>query len=62
MTHHLVPLIQNLILLTIPIMLVIDIICTIKKMKRMDQLMSLVKKGEVSYIQFVHKMDDILGL
>ena len=43
-------------------MLVIDIICTIKKMKRMDQLMSLVKKGEVSYIQFVHKMDDILGL
>lgn len=43
-------------------MLVIDVICTIKKMKRMDQLMSLVKRGELSYIQFVNKMDDLMGL
>lgn len=46
----------------VPVLLLIDIVATVKKMKKMDQLMSLVQRGELSYIQFVHKMDDILGL
>ena len=62
MSHLLLIAFQNIILLIVPVMLVIDVICTIKKMKRMDQLMSLVKRGELSYIQFVNKMDDLMGL
>lgn len=62
MSHLLLIVFQNLVLLIVPIILVIDIICTLKKMKRMDQLMSLVKRGELSYIQFVNKMDDLMGL
>ena len=44
------------------ILFIIDIKYTLEKIKKMDKLMRLVRRGEVSYIQFVNKvLDDIVA-
>ena len=44
------------------ILFIIDIKYTLEKIKKMDKLMRLVRRGEVSYIQFVNRvLDDILA-
>lgn len=40
------------------ILFIIDIKYTLEKIKKMDKLMRLVRRGEVSYIQFVNKVLD----
>lgn len=44
------------------ILFIIDIKYTLEKIKKMDKLMRLVRRGEVSYIQFVNEvLDDIVA-
>lgn len=38
------------------ILFIIDIKYTLEKIKKMDKLMRLVRRGEVSYIQFVNEV------
>ena len=38
------------------ILFIVDIKYTLEKIKKMDKLMRLVRRGEVSYIQFVNEM------
>ena len=38
------------------ILFIVDIKYTLEKIKTMDKLMRLVRRGEVSYIQFVNEM------
>lgn len=38
------------------ILFIVDIKCTLEKIKKMDKLMRLVRRGEVSYIQFVNEV------
>ena len=38
------------------ILFIIDIKCTLEKIKKMNKLMRLVRRGEVSYIQFVNEV------
>lgn len=46
----------------ISILFIIDIKYTLEKIKKMDKLMRLVRRGEVSYIQFVNEvLDDIVA-
>ena len=46
----------------IGILFIIDIKYTLEKIKKMDKLMRLVRRGEVSYIQFVNRVrDDIVA-
>lgn len=40
------------------ILFIIDIKYTLEKIKKMDKLMRLVRRGEVSYIQFVNEVLD----
>ena len=43
------------------ILFIIDIKCTLEKIKKMNKLMRLVRRGEVSYIQFVNEvLNDII--
>ena len=44
------------------ILFIIDIKYTLEKIKKMDKLMRLVRRGEVSYIQFVNEvLSDIIA-
>lgn len=44
------------------ILFIIDIKYTLEKIKKIDKLMRLVRRGEVSYIQFVNEvLDDIVA-
>ena len=44
------------------ILFIIDIKCTLEKIKKMNKLMRLVRRGEVSYIQFVNEvLNDIIA-
>ena len=44
------------------ILFIIDIKYSLEKIKKMDKLMRLVRRGEVSYIQFVNEvLDDIVA-
>lgn len=36
------------------VLLLVDIKCAVDRSRKMDKLMRLVKRGEVSYIQFVN--------
>ena len=38
------------------ILFIVDIKCTLEKIKKMNKLMRLVRRGEVSYIQFVNEV------
>lgn len=38
------------------ILFIVDIKYTLEKIKKMDKLMRLVRRGEVSYIQFVNEV------
>lgn len=40
------------------ILFIIDIKYTLEKIKKIDKLMRLVRRGEVSYIQFVNEVLD----
>lgn len=42
--------------IVICILFIIDIKYTLEKIKKMDKLMRLVRRGEVSYIQFVNEV------
>lgn len=43
------------------ILFIIDIKYTLEKIKKMNKLMRLVRRGEVSYIQFVNEvLNDII--
>lgn len=39
---------------------VIDVVLMCVKIHKMNQLMNIVKKGEISYRQFLNKMDKIV--
>lgn len=58
------PDILNSILAFIPPILlltvVIDVVLACIKVHKMNQLMSIVKKGEISYRQFLNKMDKMV--
>lgn len=44
------------------ILFIIDIKYTLEKIKKMNKLMRLVRRGEVSYIQFVNEvLNDIIA-
>lgn len=44
------------------ILFIIDTKYTLEKIKKMDKLMRLVRRGEVSYIQFVNEvLSDIIA-
>lgn len=44
------------------ILFIVDIKYTLEKIKKMDKLMRLVRRGEVSYIQFVNEvLNDIIA-
>ena len=44
------------------ILFIVDIKCTLEKIKKIDKLMRLVRRGEVSYIQFVNEvLNDIIA-
>ena len=44
------------------ILFIVDIKYTLEKIKKMDKLMRLVRRGEVSYIQFVNEvLSDIIA-
>ena len=48
--------------IVICILFIIDIKYTLKKIKKMNKLMRLVRRGEVSYIQFVNEvLNDIIA-
>lgn len=40
------------------VLFIIDIKYTVEKIRKMDKLMRLVRRGEVSYIQFVNEVLD----
>ena len=43
------------------ILFIVDIKYTLEKIKKIDKLMRLVRRGEVSYIQFVNEvLNDII--
>lgn len=44
--------------IVICILFIMDIKYTLEKIKKMDKLMRLVRRGEVSYIQFVNEVLD----
>lgn len=58
------PDILNSILVFIPPILlltvVIDVVLVCVKIHKMNQLMNIVKKGEISYRQFLNKMDKMV--
>lgn len=44
------------------ILFIVDIKYTLEKIKKMNKLMRLVRRGEVSYIQFVNEvLNDIIA-
>lgn len=48
--------------IVICILFIVDIKYTLEKIKKMDKLMRLVRRGEVSYIQFVNEvLSDIIA-
>ena len=48
--------VPSILLLTV----VIDVVVMCVKIYKMNQLMSIVKKGEISYRQFLNKMDKMV--
>lgn len=58
---------QNIVILTIPVItsilfltVLVDVVLACIKIHKMNQLMSIVKKGELSYRQFLNKMDKMV--
>lgn len=58
---------QNIVILMMPVItsilfltVLVDVVLACIKIYKMNQLMSIVKKGEISYRQFLNKMDKMI--